>query len=48
MESSNQDLLGQRVTLRGNTGSIRYAGKLLNNPKAGDDIWLGIEWDTAG
>ena len=26
-------------------GSIRYAGKLLNNPKAGDSIWLGVEWD---
>ena len=21
---------------------------MLNNPKAGDDIWLGIEWDEAG
>jgi hypothetical protein len=20
----------------------------LNNPKAGDDIWLGIEWDEEG
>ena len=20
-------------------------GKILNNPKAGDDIWLGMEWD---
>ena len=26
-------------------GSIRYVGKILNNPKAGDDIWLGVEWD---
>ena len=29
-------------------GSIRYAGQLLNNPKAGSDIWLGIEWDEEG
>jgi len=26
-------------------GSIRYVGKLINNPKAGDSIWMGIEWD---
>jgi dynactin complex subunit len=26
-------------------GCIRYVGKILNNPKAGDDIWLGMEWD---
>ena len=26
-------------------GCIRYAGKIFNNPKAGDSIWLGIEWD---
>ena len=26
-------------------GAIRYAGKIFNNPKAGDSIWLGIEWD---
>jgi dynactin complex subunit len=29
-------------------GSIKYVGKLINNPKAGDDIWLGIEWDEEG
>ena len=34
--------------MRAQYGSIRYAGKLLNNPKAGDDIWLGIEWDEEG
>jgi len=33
------------VHLRTQYGSIRYVGKLINNPKAGDDIWLGIEWD---
>jgi hypothetical protein len=26
-------------------GSIRYVGKLINNPKAGDSIWIGVEWD---
>jgi len=26
-------------------GSIRYVGKVLNNPKAGDALWLGVEWD---
>lgn len=26
-------------------GSIRYVGKLINNPKAGDEIWIGVEWD---
>jgi dynactin complex subunit len=36
------------VLLRSQYGSIRYAGRLLNNPKAGDDIWLGIEWDEEG
>jgi CAP-Gly domain len=43
-----ENLVGQRVFLRNQFGSIRYAGKLLNNPKAGDDIWLGIEWDEEG
>lgn len=41
-------LLGQRVVLKAAVGSIKYVGKLLNNPKAGDDIWLGIEWDEEG
>ena len=26
-------------------GSIRYVGKIFNNPKAGDFIWIGVEWD---
>ena len=26
-------------------GSIRFVGKLINNPKAGDSIWIGVEWD---
>lgn len=26
----------------------RYAGKLHNLDKAGDDLWLGIEWDEEG
>jgi len=38
-------LLGQRVQLRQSHGSIRYVGQLVNNPKAGTDVWLGIEWD---
>lgn len=29
-------------------GTIRYFGKLVNNAKAGDDLWLGIEWDEEG
>jgi len=29
-------------------GSIRFLGKLRNNPKAGNDLWLGIEWDEIG
>ena len=41
-------MTGQRVELRGKYGSIRYLGKLRNNPKAGDDLWLGIEWDELG
>lgn len=45
---SDEDLIGQRVEQKLKYGTIRYAGKLLNNPKAGDDIWLGIEWDEAG
>ena len=40
-----QDLIGKRVELRGKLGSIRYFGKLRNNAKAGDALWLGIEWD---
>ena len=29
-------------------GTIRYFGKLQGNSKAGDDLWLGIEWDEYG
>jgi dynactin complex subunit len=47
-DPSLSHLLGQRVLLRTQYGSIRYVGKLINNPKAGDDIWLGIEWDEDG
>ena len=43
-----EDLIGQRVELRGKMGSIRYFGKLRNNPKAGDALWLGVEWDELG
>lgn len=34
--------------MKANQGSIRYVGKLIGNAKAGDDIWLGIEWDQEG
>lgn len=34
--------------MKQNLGSIKYIGKILNNPKAGNDIWLGIEWDEEG
>ena len=34
--------------MRGKLGSIRFLGKLRNNPKAGDAQWLGIEWDEMG
>lgn len=43
-----ESIVGQRVELRGKLGSIRYFGKLQNNPKAGDALWLGIEWDEIG
>lgn len=43
-----EDLIGQRVELRGKYGSIRFYGKLRNNAKAGDAMWLGIEWDEMG
>ena len=26
-------------------GSVRYVGKIFNNPKAGEDNWVGVEWD---
>ena len=41
-------MIGRRVELRGKSGSIRFLGKLRNNPKAGDALWLGIEWDEMG
>ena len=43
-----QDLIGQRILLKSQTASIRYIGKLKNNPKAGNDIWMGVEWDVEG
>ena len=49
MEASpDQEIVGQRVELKLKYGTIRYFGKLVNNPKAGDDLWLGIEWDEEG
>ena len=50
-----QDLLGQRIGIKKanagpnneqHVGSIRFVGKLINNPKAGDNIWIGVEWDN--
>ena len=46
--SEQEDLIGKRVELRGKFGSIRYLGKLRNNARAGDALWLGIEWDEIG
>ena len=43
-----EDLIGQRIAQKGKFGSIRYLGKIRNNPKAGDDLWLGVEWDEEG
>lgn len=34
--------------MKGKFGSIRFLGKLRNNAKAGNDLWLGIEWDEEG
>ena len=41
-------VIGKRVELRGKLGTIRFLGKLRNNAKAGDALWLGIEWDELG
>ncbi len=43
-------IVGERIFLKSQFGTVRYRGKLLNNPKAGESIWLGVEWDeeTAG
>ena len=43
-----EDVIGQRVESQGKFGSIRFLGKLINNPRAGEDLWLGIEWDEEG
>ena len=37
-----QDAATKHVQL---VGSIRYVGKIFNNPKAGNDNWIGVEWD---
>jgi dynactin complex subunit len=42
------EVIWRRVFLKGHFGTIRYYGKIFNNPKAGDSDWLGIEWDTEG
>ena len=47
-EESLEHLVDQRVLLKSAQGSVRYVGRLLNNPKAGEDMWLGIEWDEEG
>lgn len=48
MELGDTDLVGQRVEQKLKYGTIRYFGKLVNNEKAGEDLWLGIEWDEEG
>ena len=47
-ETNPQDFVGHRIDQRGKVGTIRFIGKLLNNPKAGNDLWLGVEWDEPG
>jgi len=42
------DVIDRRVEQKGKLGTVRFLGKLVNNPKAGEDLWLGIEWDEAG
>ena len=32
------DLVGKRLELKQKFGAVRYFGKLINNPKAGDDF----------
>ena len=46
--TSENDVIGQRVWQSGKFGTVRFLGKLIGNPKAGDDLWLGIEWDDEG
>ena len=41
------ELEGQRLDQRGKKGTIRFKGELINNAKAGKDVWLGVEWDDA-
>jgi hypothetical protein len=45
VESATKDVVGERVELKMKYGTIRYFGQLIGNEKAGDDLWLGIEWD---
>lgn len=47
-QTPDQSLVGQRVEQKLKYGTIRYIGKLVNNPKAGEDLWLGVEWDEEG
>ena len=46
-KNPTEHLLYQDAGIKHNQhcGSIRYVGKLINNPKAGDSIWIGVEWD---
>ena len=46
MESHwDSDLIGKRIQLRGEYGTILFFGK-LQLEKGGDDNWYGIEWDN--
>jgi dynactin complex subunit len=46
MDDCEIDLIGQRVRIKGELGTIWYFGP-LKVAKAGTDNWYGIEWDNA-
>ncbi|CAI2362333.1 unnamed protein product [Moneuplotes crassus] len=43
-EDLSEQIVGTRICLKGDFGTIRYFGK-LQLEKAGDDHWYGVEWD---
>ena len=46
MELIESDLIGTRINMKGEFGTIWYFGQ-LKLAKAGTDNWYGIEWDNA-